>query len=446
MTSRKLQLKNNKGIYELSLFALVFIAAYIAYGIYVRCLNVDLESSYPTGWFTFYPEDRFKDFFTINYAVKDWDPYTEWLSNYPPLILLIARIVSNASEYRIYDLTTLQNAINDPQIMGTLIAFVAAFIVLGIAIIVIYSVRENFNKVYGTAAGIAVSVMMMVSAPVVFAIDRGNYILVSYILLLLWAVFEEREETQNLAAVFIGLCAAVKIYPLFIICFFVLERKWKKVFIACVTGGITTVLPFLTFKGTLMGNISGFGGGLLGFGGGNYMPYFNVGLTGFASYILRWVTGTVQDAGTVKYIWLGVGGILAIACMLLLLKEKRTWLRVLILTSLMIFLTPNSYIYNSAYLMAPLAVMLLGNREKIGEITKKDLVYFVIAALLMVPKAYGFPACVDVGEEDLSQVMVGINVFLDGLLYSLMFIYFIVTEVTRIRIGKSSHPKLQVQK
>ncbi len=428
-----------------SLFFAVFIVGFASFMIFSYIMTVVLGKTYPDGSFLFYPWDRYKDFFAINKDISNWDPYYNWLTNYPPLILVLAYPFACCADYSGYDIYTLQNAINDSAARTSLWVLVGIYVGIVAVTVIIFGTKSSL-KMRKTASkyepiglsivfSVAMAVVMVLSAPSLFMIDRGNYLMISVIFLLLWAVFEDSGR-ETPAAVFLGLCAAVKIYPVLIILFYLLVKKYKQFFIAVAVAAVTTIVPFLTFKHDIISNAKGFIGGLVSFSASNQQivemnyGYFNVGLTGLISYLIYYTPiGSIVFALGRRKLWFGIGALLVIICMLLLRKEKALWKRVYILTVLMIYLTPNSYLYNSSYLIAPVVVMLLSQDDENNKFVKSDVVYALVSALLLVPKAYYY---VDY------KCRVGVNVLIDGLLYLFILLYFIVETMVRRKKQKAS--------
>ena len=75
---------------KLIVFFSIFAGVYLAFILCSLICRYGLHLEYPYGSFLFFREDAFKDFSTINGAVKDRNPYLSGLSNYPPFILFIA--------------------------------------------------------------------------------------------------------------------------------------------------------------------------------------------------------------------------------------------------------------------------------------------------------------------------------------------------------------------
>ena len=415
---------------KILLFFGLFIGFYAAFMIFSMVMQ-SKGAEYPIGDFRFFRHDIFKDFSTINNAVSDLDPYRTKLSNYPPIILIFAYIFSQMADYSGYDIFTMRFAVEDPKVRESLLLFFGLCVVGFLVVVMVHAYLQNKGeegkplkeriKRYLLAG--AVGFALLISTPSIFLLDRGNYLAVTIILFMLWAVFEEEKPDSILGAVFVALCAATKVYPIYILLLYVVEKKFKKLTWALVTGAVVTLVPIVFFKGGYIENVKEFLLGVLGFGGGSglYSIYYSVGVTSLVGFMGR-CFGFLVNPRIVKAVWVIMGALITFLALPFLKSEKTTWKKLLVVTAVMVWLTPNSYLYNTAYMFAPIFIMLM-NRDKMQ---KRDYVYVVISALLLVPKAYMYlPNTEGVGVEvPLEYNYVNIAVFIDSMLYFGLIVYY----------------------
>lgn len=415
---------------KILLFFGLFIGFYAAFMIFSMVMQ-SRGAEYPIGDFRFFRHDIFKDFTTINNAICDLDPYRTKLSNYPPIILIFAYIFSQMADYSGYDIFTMRFAVEDQKVQDSLLLFFGLCVVGFLVVVMIHAYLQNKgenNKSLGermkryVLAGL-IGFALLISTPSIFLFDRGNYLAVTIILFMLWAVFEEERPDSVLGAVFVALCAATKVYPIYILLLYVVEKKFKKLTWALATGAVVTLVPILFFKGGYIENVKEFLLGVLGFGGGSglYSIYFSVGVTSLVGFVGRFF-GFLVNPRIVKAVWVLMGALITFLALPFLKSEKTNWKKLLVITAIMIWLTPNSYLYNTAYMFAPIFIMLM-NRDKMK---RSDYVYVIISALLLVPKAYMYlPNTPGVGVEvPLEYNYVNIAVLIDGLLYLGMIVYY----------------------
>lgn len=413
---------------KLICFSAVFFGIYLLFIAY-RIVRVYIGGcGYPTADFRFYPDDRFKDFFTINYAVKDRNPYLTDLSNYPPLVLLFAFAWSKlfGEDWSGFGPVTLQEGINDPAIRASFVTFWIAYFVIFLAICVVYGLKKKKEgKASIAPLSFFVGAMLMGSAPNIFLLDRGNYLAITVILFLLWAICEQESPDKMWGPVLLALCAATKIYPVYIIGLYLIDRRWRHFLVSVFTGLAVTVAGIFCMYGNFIDNVKHFGAGVLGFGGGGlYSGYFTVGLTGLCTFIFR-LFGLMPKGGVTKIVWLFSGAVLTLLGMWLLRGEKKVWKKIMVATALMTFLTPNAYLYNSTY-MFPSIFLMLTDKETMK---KEDMPYVLMSAMLLVPKAFKYlpdipdPFC----PQEYNTMNVGIAV--DALLYLGIIVYYFVRRI-----------------
>ncbi len=386
-------LLNRDKLNKMHIFFAVFIGMYLVYLAFYH-VRVNVQGmEYPCARFLFFPQDRYKDFATINHAIKDLNPYISRLSNYPPLILAFAMIFSKMGDYSPYEATTLQDAFDDLAIWRSFILLMGLYCVAVVVCCIYYAFKvikksgsiKVSSKVITYAAYIALGAMFLVSAPSLYTIDRGNYLVVSIVLYIMWAIAEQESPDSYWGPVFAALCAATKIYPVYILGVYFFDRRFKKLIVACITGAVTTLVPMLFFKGSFFDNVYYFARGVGGFGVGVNAGYFTVGLSGALIYVYRALDIPV-DTKVTHIIWLVAGIVISLIGFKLASKDGKLWRKLLVVTAMMNFLTPNAYLYQTSYMFGPILLMI-ADKEKL---TKKDIPYVIMAALLLVPKPYAY--------------------------------------------------------
>lgn len=365
---------------------------------------------------------RFLDFYEINRAIYGFNPYISGLTNYPPLILILALPFAFVTDYSRFDSYGAMLGADDPAMKESVMAFVVtSYICILAAIIIGLLIKKRKKSLSDFMSGFILYALFAVSTPVLFAIDRGNYLLFTTVFLVLWAVFEEERPDSIWGAIFLGLAAATKIYPVYMLMIYLFARQWKKLAASVITGLVTTIVPIFFFEGSFYDNCRFFYHAVLDFGGGDkgYRPYYNVGITGLVCYLYR-MNGIDPDNAVVKISWFAAGVVLTLLVAFIFVFEKIAWKKVLAVTALMVFLTPNSSLYNSCYLIAPIVIMIFGDNE----FKLSDMPYLIVTALLMVPFAYTYLPNV---EYNGFYWNMNTAILVDGLLYLAMILYYIVT-------------------
>ncbi|MBQ8148543.1 MAG: DUF2029 domain-containing protein [Lachnospiraceae bacterium] len=389
---------------------MIILAGYICFGIFSWIVRKN-GMVYPHGSFLFFPVDQYMDFFNVNQMVTGLRPYVDYYSTYPPLILAIAYLFSLMADYKTY---IPYEIVYTTEGKISFILFIGMFTAIIFVFLCIIFLREKELFKHKILIPPVVWILIF-TAPYVWMLDRGNYLLVAIVCYLFFAYYYDKNDTA--AAIFLGLAAAIKIYPLLIFFIFFLDKKWKPLLIACGTVFITSALTLIMFKGGYIQNIKEIICALFAFGGGytNEVPnvYFSVGL----SSILRlpfvlWNNLIVPENVHVMRIYFVVGSALALWTLWNVWREKLAWKRVMAMTALMVFLIPNSYDYNLTFLFPAIVLFLIADKSEKKSV---DIIYLVLNGLLMIPKAYYYM---------LAPHGIGIQIVINAALLLGMILYY----------------------
>ena len=406
---------------KIALVTGIILLGYLAFFIFYLIVRKGKGMGYPYGSFLFFPADRFMDFFNVNQMMCTDNPYFAFNSSYPPLILWIAKLFSILSDYQGYDPHTI--AVSHSG-MASYLVFVVSFTLM--IAIMLYHILKKGADCFRTKLGMLLVIpVLILTAPYIYMLDRGNYLLVALAFFMGFVCFYE--ENEILAAVFLALAASVKIYPLFFALLYMIDRKWKKMGIFLLTGAIVSVIAMAMFVGDFYSNFYRFGVLLLGFGGGTGNPvtsvYYGVGLTSALRFpFVVWNNNTIPESFQVMKIYLIAGTVLTLYSVWCMRHETLFAKKLMVLSALMVFLTPNSYLYNLVYMMPAIVMYMLAKPSKKAWI---DVVYGCLLSLMMIPKAYQFY---------MPGSLISIQVMIDaGLLLLLVLFYDFFDRETWIR-------------
>lgn len=389
---------------------LIIVIGYVIYGVFAWLIRKQ-GLGYPHGNFLFFPADQYMDFFNVNKMVSELRPYVDYYSTYPPLILAIACIFSLMADYKTYSPYEIVYML-EGKISFVLFIGIFTAIILGFLYYVFVKEKGLFkHKILIIPAILCITF----SAPYIWMVDRGNYLIVAIVFYLAFAYYYGKNDT--IAAIFLGLVAAIKLYPILIFFIFIMDKNWKALRTACITLFISSFLPFLIFRGGFIQNVKEILYALFAFGGGypNEVPnvYFCVGLTSLLRLpFVLWNNLVVPEGVHVMLIYLVLGSALALWTLWNIRNEQQAWKKVMVMSALMIFLTPNSYEYNLTLLLPAVVVFLLADSSQHKAV---DIIYIVLNGMLMIPKAYYYM---------LPEHGVGIQIAINGFLLLGLILYF----------------------
>ena len=403
-------------------YGIIVLGGLLVFCVYAAAGRHFWGLEYPMNSFLFIPKDRFMDFFHVNALSAGNRPYQEGAS-YPPFALFcaffVSKLIPNSSDIDPF-------FIRDHEKMGITVLHVMylLFAVLMSSGLVRFFFMNREEKKESLAKGklknIVLPIVLLLgsvffSAPLLYAYDRGNYLIICVLFLFLFAFLYQKHPV--LAALSLAVASALKIYPLVLFLIFLLDRKWKSLFIGLFAGGAATVLTFLCFEGTFIENCKGFVWNLLNFTGGRPMThdYYFRGAVGIRSLLAApflLVNNRIPEWLNISAVGLIAGVIILVVVVFMCFREKRYERQIYYLSLFMILFPTPSYYYNITYLVPPICLLLL-KKEKV------EWYIPVLSALMMIPKNYMYisPFFYDV------HVAVSVGHFLDPLLMCMVLFF-----------------------
>ena len=391
---------------KMIIFCLAIAAGLFLFLLYRYIGSRTLGLTFPWNSFLFLENARYTDFFEINELVANLNPYKSG-SSYPPLALLVAllfaKIIPGTGSIGA-DPASIQ-AFRDVSVAGkTALYLFYAGVLLAIASIFwkrIYTYNKNhpgefvaektrFTRIRDFfdrfLAYPAILAAVALSAPVIYAFDRGNYLVLCVLFLVLFASFYGRNDW--LAAIFLAIAACLKIYPVVLFFVFLVGRKWKPMFLGLSVGALITGLGMAVFKGNYIRNTGYFLKNVFNFSGGfgdNHSFYYRYA-TGFRNLIatpVLAVSDKIPEEFPISRLTLILSGVFLLLVIAICFLDKRPWRQILCLSFFMILFPTPSFFYNLSYLVAPILLFLFKEERE-----KYDRLYLAGLILLMIPKSY----------------------------------------------------------
>lgn len=319
--------------------------------------------------------DIFMDYFhSINNA--KYDPYADMNSNYPALACLVYKFLFHIVPTEYYGVDGFDLRTNQMAMVGFILYNVVS---LCFAAFIIREKLELKSRVTSLAI-----LAVFISAPFMFTLERGNLILIAFILTLFFCLFYESENkyVREAACLCLAIAAAIKIYPAIFGLLLIRKRKWKEAFRTVIYGILLFVVPFFYYDGfkslkimidalLFTSNVSK--------GFGINVSLFNICET-FSTIIGIGIPGIIMTIISTV-----VMGILVVAVFL----QKKEWKAQLALALLLILLPKTNYFYVLIFLFIPFIGALNDwNKEPEGKSGKiQRLGYGIIFAGIFIPWA-----------------------------------------------------------
>ena len=197
----------------------------------------------------------FSDFVEIMNFSLDENPYIVGGSSYPPIAIAIlypfALICKNVFARYAYTQLTVDEltskVIQAPEFWISILLFFfvcSALIVLLAAKLFGIKGKENIFKLAG---------LILLSAPFIYAVMRGNTIYFALIFLVAFLICKDSKNAviRELSYIFLAISGAIKIYPLFFGVFLLKKKKILESLRVAIYFGIIFGLSFFLFKGGL---------------------------------------------------------------------------------------------------------------------------------------------------------------------------------------------------
>lgn len=340
--------------------------------------------------------DVFMDFFNVNVFVENMNPYfvagdPGGGSSYPPLVLLFAkvfRLIGGPAESALALRET-------PRGILSIVLYFTVLTIGGALCLAKFAKREKLPLPLAAALGLCI----LLTAPMVYLIERANYLLFALLFVLIFFLYERDESPLKRELAYLSLAAAVgfKLYPA-VFALLLLKEKRLFAFLRVALYSIAlTVLPFCFFDGGF-GNIAYFLENLKKFSEGPYVfehegapctNAFSYGLSAamfvrvlfcfFGGFSYLALPAYAHAAATAFAVFMGAEIVVGI----FLAKDRFS---AVFLAAAATFLLPDpSYCYTASVLIVPFLALLSK-----GEAGKFQIAAFVLLLVNFVIADFGY--------------------------------------------------------
>jgi len=329
-----------------------------------------LQLPYPNNTFLSIPSVRFSDYYDVLRDGQSLSPYLEYKSAQYPFLAFLGYLFSSLSiSYRVFFLL----------VSGLFLFFSIHYLRIG-------TWFESLTPIF---------VIPFLSYPFLFTVDRGNFEILLFVLLLAFIFFFTRK--QYLVSALILSCAiAMKVFPAVMLILFIPEKKYREMIISVGSTILITLISLLFFKGGLIPNLTF----LLKF----TIFSSNAIVSNFVAINNNWVQRGVSLLTFIKIYYHEIGKLpvfivnnfrlaylllagifMTFTTLFVIFIEKETWKRVALLILAMLLLPPISADYKLLYMFIPLYIFL----DK-KTISKADIFYLLMFGVLLIPKNFFF--------------------------------------------------------
>lgn len=408
--------------------------------------------------------DMYMDFFN---SIRDGgsdNVYSERNNIYPPLCVLIFRILSKLIDPELVATGFRQRSLlqSDQLCMMIYIIFALICVMSMVRLIESYANIRSVGKLKLHAS--IISYAMIISYPVMFCLERGNILILSVIFAMFFIFFKDSENKiiRELSYISLALSAGIKLYPAIFGLSLIIEKKYKEAVRLIIYGIIIVVGPIVFFLDEFRADPASFSYGafsLLKIGAGitadaestSIFEKLIKNLLNFAlnkKSSLNFSSVSVQNFifmakgdGTVAKIVCLITEVIAAFCAF---TTKREWQKVFLLAYLMLNIPSASNSYALSFLLIPFIIFLFGKQTY----RYKDWIYLVCFSLLLTPLPTLWYYHPEIIKDIVSSLGIyyntQLNQYLGTFVFQFMFVFIVIETIAYL--SKTQKSKKQVIK
>ncbi len=346
-----------------SIFVTIVFAG-VTFGVFEAIvLGAGFHQPWPLNTFLHRPGERFTDYSAVVEPMRGHDPYGTGTSNYLPFSYAIT-----------LPLTVLSNRVG--------LALVVVVVMMCLVRMAVWPLLKE-NVVQGSQVVVA----FLLSYPVLFAIDRGNFVLLVF-MFLLGAVYLARDGRDVRAGLLLSCAIAMKGYPVIFVSLFWRRGRYRYAVMAILLAVVETLVSLALLRGGLSHHVTGLTRGLR-FYQSTYVEG-NGGVPFCTSLYCGLKATIISSAGTTAAATFGAqfAGALTAASALLIAgaavlasRVQEYWRQVALLCLAIVVFPTVSADYNLILLLIPVA-LVMGEKR----LDARAVAFLCLAALLCIPK------------------------------------------------------------
>ena len=390
--------------------------------------------------------DMYMDFFN---SIRDGgsdNVYSERNNIYPPLCVLIFRIISKLISPDLVSTHFKQRTLlqSNQICMIIYILFVLISIMAMLRLVESYANSKSMGKMQLQSS--IISFAMIISYPIMFCIERGNILILSVVFAMFFIFFKDSENKiiREISYISLAISAAIKIYPAIFGLTLIIEKKYKEALRLMIYGIVIVVTPFVFFLDEFRADPAS-----ISFGA---FPLLKMGMAvtadeettsvfekliknlikfavnkksslNLSSVSIQNIVFMFKGSSTLAKIVMGITEVIALVCAF---TTKCEWKKIFLLCYLMLNIPSASSSYALSFLIIPFMIFLFGNKDYV----RRDWIYLGGYALLLTPLPtlwYFHPEKVKefakaIGLSYNTQLNQGVSTFV----FQLIFIFIVI--------------------
>lgn len=353
----------NKRPFVYSAAVLAATTLFWGYMLLTRCENID-------SYFVKDHGNTSMDYFNMLSNIYHGDPYYA-NANYPALCFVFFKIM-----YHLLPSPVSEEYGDGYYLRENMIAQLGYMLFVMISMLIIWNVMQRFVK--GTYfQKLLFGAALLFSGPMVFALERGNILLLTLAFLMVFLLCYDSEKMpyRIIAYLALSIAAGLKIYPAVFGLLVVWKKRYKESVLLVVMGIIVFILPFFCFNGLeslrlMLEGISISSTNMTGLGLGLNYSFPNLFLL---------VSVTLGGNATTIPAWVNLVPILL--CAFFFFISDSEWKKLYVLALFCIWLPRFAYTYVLLLMFLPILSFYFKNRED----SKFDFLYSFSFWIMMIP-------------------------------------------------------------
>lgn len=330
--------------------------------------------------------DLFMDYINPVRSLFMKNPYTQINAMYPPITYIILQFFGGwlSPDLLYHDMTSfigidyslLLEGRNNNQAMISVLLYSLITVVIFIVL-----VKFLFKK-YNLKHGFLISALLICSFPFLYALQRGNVVLISLNFLLFYFYAHDHKNVlmRELSLISLAIVICLKIYPVFFVLLLLSEKKYAKTFRLVIYCAFIFFFPFIFYGGfsaalAIFKNVFSITNML-----SDYYPTSGFSINKSLYLIQLLLNNEFYVISVLKDILPNLLILVGSACVFF---HKKPWKKVLLITSIFLLFPSQSMIYNAVFYILPI-ILFFSEKEK----TKFDYVYVFLLVFCIFNMPY----------------------------------------------------------
>lgn len=337
--------------------------------------NIITRSSFYNSYFIPDWQDTYMDYFNMLENVRLGDPYYA-NANYPAMCFLLLKILFHMVPQGSLEpgLTARHEAMGLRELAPAIMPFL---LVTVFCVVVICFITRGFLRKMSLGTQNLVVLAVVFSGPMLFLLERGNLLLWSFTLTLVFLFLCQSDKKWHkvLACLSLALAASIKIYPAIFAVGYLKEKHFREFCLFALSFSAFMVLPFFVFSG--FDSIKMMLEGLFLSSGESIVRGFGYN---YSASNLFGVIDSAFNVGIPSFIPMAVS---FAACAVLYFKANERWQEVAALSLACIWIPSFSYTYTLVFLI-PILLVVASENKKMNILEALSLL-FIAFALIPLP-------------------------------------------------------------